>query len=59
MTRGRTIATAEDNASLTVATIPKKDVLRRLAALKTTTPDELKAQWIALFGKEPPSFNRP
>ncbi len=28
-------------------------------ALKTATAAELKDQWRALFGKEPPPFNRP
>lgn len=30
----------------------------RLAALKTTSTPELKAQWRELFGAEPPPFNR-
>ncbi|MCU4654496.1 DUF2924 domain-containing protein [Roseibacterium sp. SDUM158016] len=30
----------------------------RLAALKTVTTPELKAQWRDLFGSEPPPFNR-
>jgi len=33
-------------------------VLTRLAALKTAPTPELKAQWRALFGSEPPPFNR-
>jgi hypothetical protein len=42
----------------TFPTIPPAQVLPRLAALQTAPIDELKQQWRALFGKEPPSFNR-
>ena len=42
-----------------VAAIPQDQVLSRLAALQTATTAELKAQWRALFGREPPAFNRP
>ncbi|OWU73011.1 DUF2924 domain-containing protein [Marinibacterium profundimaris] len=34
------------------------DQRRRLAALKTATTPELKAQWRDLFDTEPPAFNR-
>ena len=34
-------------------------MLPRLAALQTATTAELKQQWRALFGKEPPPVNRP
>ena len=43
----------------TVTKIPPAQVLPRLAALQTATAAELKDQWRALFGKEPPPFNRP
>ncbi len=33
-------------------------VLARLAALKTTRTTDLKQQWRALFGTEPPPYNR-
>jgi hypothetical protein len=35
-----------------------KSVLARLAALKTATAPELKAQWRQLFDREPPPYNR-
>ena len=43
----------------TIPKIPPAQVLPRLAALQTATAAELKEQWRALFGKEPPPFNRP
>jgi hypothetical protein len=43
----------------TIPKIPATQVLSRLAALQTATAAELKDQWRALFGKEPPPFNRP
>jgi hypothetical protein len=39
--------------------IPPADVLGQLAALQTATTPDLKQQWRALFGAEPPAFNRP
>lgn len=62
MTRGSTIrAKTKEIAppALTVAKIPPAQVLSRLAALQSATAAELKDQWRALFGKEPPPFNRP
>jgi hypothetical protein len=41
------------------ATIPPAQVLSRLAALQSAPTADLKMQWRALFGKEPPPFNRP
>jgi hypothetical protein len=38
--------------------IPKADVLGRLDALKAADIAALKAQWRALFGTEPPPYNR-
>jgi hypothetical protein len=38
--------------------IPRETILARLAALKTTSTPDLKAQWRELFGAEPPPFNR-
>ncbi len=43
----------------TIPAIPPADVLGRLAALQTAPTAALKEQWRALFGKEPPPFNRP
>ncbi|WP_368417377.1 DUF2924 domain-containing protein [Falsiroseomonas sp.] len=43
----------------TVPKIPPTQVLTRLAALQTSAAADLKDQWRALFGKEPPPFNRP
>jgi hypothetical protein len=43
----------------TIPKIPPAQVLPRLAALQTATAAELKEQWRAVFGKEPPPFNRP
>jgi hypothetical protein len=45
--------------AFTAPAIPPADVLGRLAALKTAATPVLKQQWRELFGKEPPSFNRP
>ena len=45
--------------ALTIPKIPRAQVLSRLAALQSATAAELKDQWRALFGKEPPPFNRP
>lgn len=42
----------------TIPAIPKDTVLPRLAALKTAPIADLKQQWRALFGKEPPPFSR-
>ncbi len=33
-------------------------VLARLAALKSMSTPDLKEQWRAIFGKEPPPYNR-
>jgi hypothetical protein len=38
--------------------IPKADVLGRLAALQTAPIATLKQQWRELYGKEPPPFSR-
>lgn len=48
-----------DQPAPTIPKIPATQVLSRLAALQTATAAELKDQWRALFGKEPPPFNRP
>jgi hypothetical protein len=42
----------------TIPTIAKDTVTPRLAALQTARTAELKEQWRALFGKEPPPFSR-
>ena len=42
----------------TIPAIPPTDMLRRLTALRTTSTVDLKQQWRALFGREPPAFNR-
>lgn len=45
--------------SASVPPIPPAQVLPRLAALQTAPAAELREQWRALFGTEPPPFNRP
>ena len=45
-------------APTTIPAIPPTDVLRRLAALKSATTQDLKRQWRELFGTEPPPFSR-
>ena len=57
MTR-RTKTAAAQAAALTIPTIPKEDVLPRLAALRTAGTADLKDQWRRLFGAEPPPYNR-
>jgi hypothetical protein len=42
----------------TAPAIPKEQVLPRLAALQIATAAELRDQWRALFGREPPPYNR-
>ncbi len=42
----------------TIPSIPKDTVLARLAALHAMPIAQLKQQWRALFGKEPPPFSR-
>ena len=42
----------------TIPAIPKQDVLGRLAALASASTTDLKDQWRALFGAEPPPYNR-
>ncbi|HEV7266524.1 MAG TPA: DUF2924 domain-containing protein [Falsiroseomonas sp.] len=62
MTRGSVTQRRRQEAEQPAPTIPKiapAQVLSRLAALQTATAAELKEQWRALFGKEPPPFNRP
>jgi hypothetical protein len=62
MTRGSTTQRRRQEAvppAPTVQKIPHTQVLPRLAALQTATAADLKEQWRALFGKEPPPFNRP
>jgi hypothetical protein len=62
MTRQTTTQRRQREAAPPAPTLPKipsAQVLPRLAALQTATATELKDQWRALFGKEPPPFNRP
>ncbi|MGG5819603.1 DUF2924 domain-containing protein, partial [Falsiroseomonas sp. HW251] len=62
MTRRSTAKAKQGSAAPPAPTVPKippAQVLPRLAALQTATAAELKDQWRALFGKEPPPFNRP
>lgn len=47
-----------DAPAFTAPAIPRADVLGRLAALKTDPTPTLKQQWRALFGAEPPPYNR-
>lgn len=41
-----------------IPAIPKQDVLGRLAALADASMGDLKDQWRALFGAEPPPYSR-
>ena len=41
-----------------VPSIPRTQVLPRLAALRTAPIADLKQQWRTLYGKEPPAFSR-
>jgi hypothetical protein len=54
-----TTASATPPPAATVPAIPQNQVLPRLAALQTASAAELRDQWRALLGKEPPPFNRP
>ncbi len=42
----------------TIPAIPKQDLLGRLAALSGASMADLKDQWRALFGAEPPPYSR-
>ena len=55
MTKARDIPS---EPGVTVPAIPKQDVLGRLAALASATTTDLKTEWRALFGAEPPPYNR-
>ena len=55
MTRRSSAAPA---AAPTIPKIPSTQVLSRLAALQAAPTATLKEQWRALFGKEPPPWNR-
>ena len=57
MTKART-SRAETPPAITIPAIPKQDVLGRLAALAGSSTVELKDQWRALFGAEPPPYSR-
>jgi hypothetical protein len=57
MTR-RSDASAQTAPTPSVPAIPPADVLSRLAALQTMPTADLKAQWRALFGAEPPAYSR-
>ena len=57
MTKTRT-SRADAPPATTIPAIPKQDVLGRLAALADATMAELKDQWSALFGAEPPPYSR-
>ena len=52
-------ATTEQSPTLMFPAIPTVDVLGRIAALRVASAADLKQQWRELFGKAPPSFNRP
>ena len=52
-------SSAAPAAAPTIAKIPPTQVLSRLAALQAAPTADLKQQWRALFGTEPPPFNRP
>ena len=57
MTKTRTSG-AEPPPVTTIPAIPKQDVLGRLAALADASMADLKDQWSALFGAEPPPYSR-
>ena len=57
MTRPRT-PKPDTTPTFTAPAIPKADVLGRLEALKAADIAVLKQQWRALFGTEPPPYNR-
>ncbi|MGE0418962.1 MAG: DUF2924 domain-containing protein [Acetobacteraceae bacterium] len=57
MTRTRN-SRAEPPPAFTIPSIPKQDVLGRLAALADASMADLKEQWRALFGAEPPQYSR-
>ena len=57
MTKPRTTREGQPPAVM-IPTIPKQDVLGRLAALKAANTAELKDQWRSLFGAEPPPYSR-
>ena len=57
MTKANT-SRAEPPPVTTIPAIPKQDVLGRLAALADATMADLKDQWSALFGAEPPPYSR-
>ena len=42
----------------TIPAIPKQDVLGRVAAVKDASMAALREEWRALFGTEPPPYNR-
>ena len=48
----------ETPQATTIPAIPKQDVLGRLAALAGASMADLKDQWRALFGAEPPPYSR-
>ncbi len=58
MTRRKNTEEAASAAPVMIATIPPADVLGRVAVLQSATTPELKQQWRALFGVEPPPYNR-
>ncbi len=58
MTRRNRSADAIEPVALPIATVPKEQVLGRLAWIKTAPIAELKAEWRRLYGKEPPPFSR-
>jgi hypothetical protein len=57
MTKAKT-SRAEPPPAPTIPAIPKQDVLGRLAALADASMADLKDQWSALFGAEPPRYSR-
>ena len=51
-------STAAASPATMIPKIPPTQVLSRLAALETAPTSTLKDQWLELFGKEPPPWNR-
>ncbi len=58
MTQCMNVKEAGSAAPVIIATVPAANVLGRVAALDAASTPELKEQWRALFGTEPPPYNR-
>ncbi|MGE4043555.1 MAG: DUF2924 domain-containing protein [Acetobacteraceae bacterium] len=54
----RTNRDVEPASTPAIPAIPKEDVVARLGGLCTASIADLKTEWRALFGTEPPPYNR-